>query len=85
MRTAVLASVLTLPLGASTQGSLALDAAVIAPAGGTASNGAFSLQGTLGQPVVDRSAGGQFVLRSGFWFTEPGQPLEDALFADGFE
>jgi hypothetical protein len=40
--------------------------------GGTSAGGQYSLTGTIGQPAVGYSEGGNYVLLSGFW---PGGPL----------
>ncbi|NDV62890.1 hypothetical protein G0Q06_10545 [Puniceicoccales bacterium CK1056] len=49
----------------------ALSAGVIAGGGGTCGGGAggsvYALNGTIGQPLVETSADGPYVLRSGFW------------------
>lgn len=62
-----------------------LDQGVIASGGGDAVGGDFSIEGTIAQPVVGRSSGGDFVLDAGFWTPEPALPSEEVLFQNGFE
>lgn len=47
-----------------------------------AEGGCFSLDGTLGQPVVGRAVGGDFVVTAGFWtLPNPGE----IIFKNGFQ
>jgi hypothetical protein len=48
----------------------------------SATGGCFSLDATLGQPVVGRAGGGAFVLAAGFWMQSP---LDEIIFRNGFE
>lgn len=40
---------------------------VIGGGGGPASGGSFAIDGTLGQPIVGQSSGGDYVLNAGYW------------------
>jgi len=60
-----------------------LQSQVIAGGGTTsAAGGCFDLAGTIGQAVVGRASGGDFVLNAGFW-VEP--TSGDVVFEHGFE
>lgn len=48
----------------------------------TAAEGCFVLDATLGQPVVGRASGGDFVLEAGFWMQSP---RDEMIFRNGFE
>ena len=48
----------------------------------TAAEGCFVLDATLGQPVVGRASGGDFVLDAGFWMQSP---RDEHIFSNGFE
>lgn len=47
-----------------------------------AGGGCFSLDGTVGQPVAGRTAGGDFVVETGFWMLAP---RDQIIFRNGFE
>lgn len=84
MKLAAIAVLLTVVPGALAQssgGDFEITRSVIG-AGGSSSGGDFTLTGTIGQPVVATSQGGQFSLSGGFW--TPGQ-RPDLLFSNGFE
>ena len=67
--------------------SLTVERQVLAPAGGRASGGDWTLDATLGQTAIGRASGGEFVLDAGFWTPEPPAPPPgpDTLFSNGFE
>jgi hypothetical protein len=46
--------------------------------GGTSSNGAFAVTGTVGQADAAVSVGGNFTVRGGFWSAWAVVPVEDA-------
>jgi len=46
--------------------------------GGSSSNAAFAVSGTIGQPDAAVSAGGAFTVRGGFWTAWVVVPVEDA-------
>lgn len=47
-----------------------------------AENDCFSLSATIGQPVVGRASGGDFVVTTGFWAAPA---LGNVIFSNGFE
>ena len=60
--------------------SFAIDWFTIDGGGGTSTGGAFSLDGTIGQPDAGHMTGGNFTLDGGFWgiigsIQTPGSPL----------
>ena len=60
-----------------------ITSSVIAGGGvSTAAEGCFVLDATLGQPVVGRASGGDFVLETGFWMQSP---RDEHIFSNGFE
>jgi hypothetical protein len=48
----------------------AIDWGVFSSGGGSASSGSVSLNGSLGQPVVGVSSGGETQLSAGFWHAQ---------------
>lgn len=75
--------------GTETTAAIAVPRHVVAGGGGHASGGAFTIRGSIGQADADPlqpSTGGVFAVVGGFWpGSTPRPPLDDALFADGFE
>ncbi|MCB1560864.1 MAG: hypothetical protein KDI75_07195 [Xanthomonadales bacterium] len=57
---------------------------VIAPGGGRSGNGAWQLDGTLGQVAAGRASGAAFTLDGGYWSPDVAA-AGDTLFSDGFE
>ncbi len=76
-----LAMALLLLLGgaALASGTPAIDWWVIGSGGGSASNGIYSLNGTLGQAVVGTSANDPYGLCAGFWCAPWGEGGETHL------
>ena len=62
-----------------------MEQSVIASGGVTAQGGAFTLDGTIAQPVAGKSSGGGFELDAGFWTPEPSIQGPEVLFRNGFE
>ncbi|MEM7704391.1 MAG: hypothetical protein AAF358_02505 [Pseudomonadota bacterium] len=69
---------------AQSGGGFDIRRSVIAGGGGQAAGGDFSLTGTAGQPATQESAGGDFVVRAGFWAQE-NVVRPELIFANGFE
>lgn len=73
--------------GASNEGQsgneFQLESSVLASGGSAAAGGAFELNGTLGQPLAEKSSGDDFTLNSGFWPTV--KTNDDIIFRNGFE
>ena len=63
----VLLAVLTLALASPAAAQLALTRSVIGGGAVDASGGAYTLRGTIGQPVVGAVSGGSYALCQGFW------------------
>ena len=55
-----------------TAGTAGLPWSVLGAGGGHSSAATYSLDGTLGQPLSDSSAGGAYQLASGFWQEDAG-------------
>ena len=71
---------LLLTMSAATAQNFAVDRFVLSGGGGTSTNGAFSLTGTVGQPDAGQMAGGSYALAGGFHsvalaIQTPGAPL----------
>ena len=66
-------------LGAAGGGGFSLDRSVVASGGGTMTGATFSLQGTIGQPVVGQTGGAVFTLTAGYW---TGAGAEETCLAD---
>lgn len=87
---AILASVFTVPstraqttaADAMRGDSYEIDMHVIAGGGDRTQGGCFDLTATIGQAVIGRATGGEFVLQAGFW---PAVARDDAIFLNGFE
>src|SRR5438445_2377704 len=63
---------LTIYAQVATGGQFTLDQSVIASGGGTSSSGAFTVEGTAGQPVAGQKASNSpFSVHAGFWNGEP--------------
>jgi hypothetical protein len=67
----------------SSGGPYRIDSAVIAGGGATLSGGAFQLSGTVGQPATSMLGASSYRLYDGFWV--PTSPLNDLIFANGFD
>jgi len=64
----IVAIVLATAATAQSGGSYTIEKSVIANGGGTSTGGAYSLEGTIGQPIAGGPANGSPVsLQSGFW------------------
>lgn len=55
----------------------------IAGGGATLSGGSFQLSGTIGQPATATLVASGYRLHDGFW--APASPLNDVIFANGFD
>jgi hypothetical protein len=64
-------------------GPYVIDRAAIAGGGATIAGGSFRLSGTFGQPATAQLAAGGYRLYDGFWV--PAGPLDDTIFANGFD
>lgn len=53
-----------------TGGSFTLEKAVVAGGGGASSGSGFSVNGTAGQTITERSSNNGFLISSGFWQSE---------------
>ena len=65
------------------RGAFEIRKGVVAGGGGVSSGAGIVLTGTIGQPLVEHSVGGQFQLSGGFWTREPQRP--DLIFGDSYE
>jgi hypothetical protein len=64
-------------------GTYLIAPATIAGGGATLGGGSFQLSGTIGQPATAQLSAGVYRLYDGFW--APTSPLNDLIFANGFD
>ncbi len=66
-------------IGAPATADYAIPRCVLANGGGAAAGSANRMSITLGQPAIGPSAGGSFMVGTGFWYMPPGSPsgIED--------
>jgi len=83
VHTAFLFMLLLSALNAQSGGGFEITEAVIAPAGGPAANGIFDADLTIGQPIADASASGNFSVTSGFWNFTPLGPTAASISISG--
>ncbi len=60
-----------------------IDNYVISSGGNVSSNGDYSVQGSIGQPVTATSSSANYKMQSGFWHEIP--ELVEEIFKDSFE
>ena len=90
LRTLVFAGLMVLAFAGSANAQLSISKSVIGSGGGPMSDGTpngFSMNGTIGQPVIGPTSNTQFTINQGFWYTVLGQgdvkPLPGS--ANGYE
>jgi hypothetical protein len=71
------AAVFFLSASLSSAQTFMLEGAALSGGGGPTTGGAFSLNGTIGQPATDSSRGGEFTLQSGLWSAFATEPPGD--------
>jgi hypothetical protein len=72
LRTLVFAGSMVLALaGSASAQNYTISKSVIGSGGGPMVGGGFSMNGTIGQPVIGPTSGSGFTINQGFWYTLP--------------
>jgi hypothetical protein len=71
LRTLVFAGLMTAALAGSANAQFSIPKSVIGSGGGVMTGGGFSMNGTIGQPLIGVTSGGGFTVNQGFWYTVP--------------
>jgi hypothetical protein len=71
LRTLVFAGLATLALASTANAQFSIPKSVIGSGGGVMTGGGFTMNGTIGQPLIGPTNSTQFTVNQGFWYAIP--------------
>jgi hypothetical protein len=72
LRTLVFTGFVIAAFASSANAQYTISKSVIGAGGGPVSGGSYTMNGTIGQPVIGPTSGGTFQVNQGFWYTVSG-------------
>jgi hypothetical protein len=71
LRTLVFTGMVIAAFASSANAQFSIPKSVVGAGGGIMTGGGFTMNGTVGQPVIGPVSGGTFTVNQGFWYTVP--------------